>query len=49
MDYNIILKMNKKLTTLGKLQRKLLRAIKKDYIDLEKALKKDPQYNSRAF
>ena len=36
LDYYIILKMNKKLSALGKKQRQQLRAIKKRDIDLEK-------------
>ena len=49
LDCNQIKKMNHKSSAKGKIRRKQLRAIKKGYIDIEKELEKDPQYNSGGF
>jgi hypothetical protein len=49
LDCNRIKKMNHKSSAKGKIRRKQLRAIKKGYIDIEKELEKDPQYNSGGF
>ena len=49
LDYNRIKKMNHKSSAKGKLRKTQYRAIKKGYIDIEKELEKDPQYNSGGF
>ena len=43
------MKMNHKSSAKGKLRRKQLRVIEKAYIDIERELEKDPQYDSRGF
>ena len=49
LDYNRIKKKNHKSSAKSKLRSKQLRAIKKSYIDIERELENDPQYNRGGF